>query len=691
MPTISLTNNTGLDITASSADGNATLNRYLKEILTFKTPPSLDQVANQPVSSLHELAFPIKLAATAVGKFAVEGATLSVQVGASASIGLLQGSDEATFFSLLNMKPDAGSSGLVSFALTGTVSAGPTVGAGDFAFGITNNTAITLTSFYQAAAKDSLGVAVQKALSTLTVPHDIADLQSLRPGAICQLDAAGSLSFSVSLTYSFLNDPLAAASIDKLPPFSINATAGATLEATATHIADHTLTIARLQNGLFQLSVSLTKTDDFETSLTVSAGLAANIGTQDALAFLLDKINPGSASEADAIASQMPDAAAFKADIKAAIDSALSAALGVSLKAGLDRSTARNRLFVFEIDLDRLDGQARTALQAALAGDFIALTKAGAKLAGITQKDSGLSYVTSSTHALALHLVGIFNASSINQFVSASTVDFTKDTHELVLSDESIQARINNLDGEKLRRLVLKDITLTLPASANTPEVPTPITLVFLRREASTKPSTLRQFANVLAHLGAADAAEAQTLLSEKLTNYGVCSTALALSLNPAQCGLLFAGNDGANGWWAYVQQFCQAERLILSGDPDSQFRLRLFQADQKTWSDLRDAGASANMMPILRSIGILATQAELVVTDVITGLWWAAAMSAYASALAKRQSLAAAGKEVVRDANLGFNEPWMILAAWNMTGRPAIKATFVTSQTQPKTATARP
>jgi len=28
-----------------------------------------------------------------------------------------------------------------------------------------------------------------------------------------------------------------------------------------------------------------------------------------------------------------------------------------------------------------------------------------------------------------------------------------------------------------------------------------------------------------------------------------------------------------------------------------------------------------------------------------------------------------------VQDANLGFNEPWMALAAWDLTGKPAVKA----------------
>src|SRR5262249_311534 len=160
-----------------------------------------------------------------------------------------------------------------------------------------------------------------------------------------------------------------------LPSFSINATGSATLEGTFTHTSDHTITVAKLPSGVLHLSVSLTKTDDFETSLTVSAGIGANIGSQDALGFLLNLINPNPAPHAEAIASQMNDAAQFKADIKSAIETSLSAALAVSLKAGLDKSRSRNRAFLFEIDLTALDTESTKALATALSRDFTALTK----------------------------------------------------------------------------------------------------------------------------------------------------------------------------------------------------------------------------------------------------------------------------------------------------------------------------
>ena len=56
MATINLTNNTGLNLTAASADNNATLNRYLKSLLTLRP-----QFAFDPLDKLSDLAFPVTL------------------------------------------------------------------------------------------------------------------------------------------------------------------------------------------------------------------------------------------------------------------------------------------------------------------------------------------------------------------------------------------------------------------------------------------------------------------------------------------------------------------------------------------------------------------------------------------------------------------------------------------------------
>jgi hypothetical protein len=54
--------------------------------------------------------------------------------------------------------------------------------------------------------------------------------------------------------------------------------------------------------------------------------------------------------------------------------------------------------------------------------------------------------------------------------------------------------------------------------------------------------------------------------------------------------------------------------------------------------------------------------------------------MADYAKALAAGQSLVAAGKNVVKDSTLGFDEPWLVLTAWNMLRNPAMESLFTSS-----------
>jgi hypothetical protein len=684
MPAINLTNNTDLNLTASSGDDNATLNRYLTSLLTFKTPPGFDAIAGLRVTGLDESVFPITPSATGEAKFAVEKAALDVQLGASACVGFLKGSDAQDFLSSVKANRDDSSSGLVSFGLKGTLSAGVSGGLSDFTFGIADKATVTVTSYYAAGANDTLGNAVARAASGLTIPRDLEDLKSLPEGAISQIDAASCLKFMASVKYSFLNDPLAAVSLGKLPSFAIKAEASATLEGHAAHTSDHTLTIAKLPGGLIHLSVGLKKIDDFETSLTVSAGVGASIGSEDPLAFLLDKINPSSVKETDEIAKQMKDAARFKSDLKSAIDAALSASLAASFQAALDKSKTRGRAFLFEIDLNGLDNDSRLALQAALAGDFTAITKSEAEFKGIKQLDSVLTVSAADKHTLALHFLGIFNAASIHEFIAKSKIDFTRDTHEIVFSDERLQVVDNNLDAEKLRKLVLKDITLTLPASANTKDGTTLINVAYFDREGSTGRSKMRQFVNVLQHVQAPSAGQAQALLTGGLKHYGVCTLFLDLSLDPTQCRRLFVDAKGkGRDWVFYIGEICDAEKTILAGldgDPESAYRWRLFNAHQETWKSLQEAGTGSNMTPTLRKLGMTDTEAKLAVADALTAVWWAEAMASYAAALAKGKPPESAGKELVEDSNRGYNEPWMALAAWNIAGRPAIRSAFQSS-----------
>jgi hypothetical protein len=676
MPTINLTDNTTLNITASSADNFATLNRYLQAPLSFFTRDGLAAIAGQTVGSLDPASFPIAASATGAGKFALEGSSLNVSPAASASVGLLTAASAASFLSSLQWPADAAVAGLISFKLKGSFSVGETGKLSGSTLGITENVAVALTSYCPMAGNDRFTDAVKRAMASITIPHDLKDLKGLPAGAVCQVDASSCLKFTASVTYDVLNNPLATTSIPNLPSIAINATSGATIEGTVTHTSDHTVTIAKLPNGLLHLSVSLTKTDDFETSLQVSSGVSARVGSKDALEFLLGKISPDSDAELKKMQADLPAGKLqqLSSDIKSAIDATLCSSLQVSLKAALDDSHSNNRVFLYEVDLNSLSVESTAALESALTGDFTQITRPNAALAGIRELDSALTVTSKTRHSLALHLLGIYNWGSTSEFVEKSKIDYTRDTHELVLSDERIEVMANNLDTEKLRHVLVNGITLTLAVSANTRQSATPISVVFFNSNAGTNRPTMRQFVNVLNATAAPGADGATSLLNRNLKNYGEASLFLGLNLTPRQCQQLFIdGNGQAYDWTEYAAAVCRAQETILAGDTDHADRLKLYGLGIELWKDLKDAGAPANQTRLLAAQGIRGT----VSTDVISLIWWSDAMANYAKALVAGKPLAGFGKEVVKDATLGFDEPWLVLAVWNMLGQPAVDTRF--------------
>ena len=352
-----------------------------------------------------------------------------------------------------------------------------------------------------------------------------------------------------------------------------------------------------------------------------------------------------------------------------------------SLQIALDDSQTNKRMFVYEIDLQALDEVSKPVLQAALTGDFIAVTKPGAQLAGIKELNSALTVTSKITHSLGVHLFGIFNYESTNAFIKSSKVNFTTNHRDIVLSDEAIEIETNNLADDKLRKLVLKQVTLTLPASANTPASDTSINMAFFDREAPTGASKMRQMVNVLRAIGASDAAAAGSLLDGK--KYGTCCLYTGLNLTAPECKQLFIGKDGnAYDWSFYLQKVRDAETIILDGDAASTNRLKLFSVDNDgIWKRLKDAGSAQNIVGELNSIGFPDSSVpSLLVPDVFTALWWSEAMENYADAFSSGEPLVESGKDIIKDGALGYNEPWLILACWNILENPALNTMFTSS-----------
>jgi hypothetical protein len=670
MATIQLTDNASLEITGSGGSDSATLNKYLRDPLVFVSPRrELANAVNTAVGQLDDHFFPLTASAKADGKFAIGTAKFDVKAGASASLDLLKGDKSDDFLQSLKLRNKKTSSPvpeLLSFALTGTLDKGSTITAGDFTFGLTSGTAVTLTNYRQVGRDEQFLSAATKAISGLSIPHDVDDLQSLTEGNICRVKGTGKLQFKINFKHNFLNNSLATEAISVLPAtIGVKAQASGEIEATVTHSASHELTIAALPGGKLHLVVSLTNTDDFESSIQVSTGIAANVDGMDALEFLLSKISVNSEKEVEKLKQEMPDGEArdLSAQIKKAIDGAVSSSLKAALCEVFEDSEETNVLFVYEVDLASALGDAASsdALKAALTGDFTNITAKGVSLQGIKALDSVHTLTSAKTHTLTVHLLGVFNFSDVGTFTRKAKSGINKDTGEIVLTSEDIEVTDNNLNADKLRKVLVKSAAITAAAAANT------ITgsdfrfkFVFFLRKADAGRSDMQQFANILSLANATgDCAAAQNLLTGDSKKFGDTGLYLSMDLDANTSRALFLDNSVPHNEALYIRLARGVMASILNGDAANEKRRSLFTSSLEFWGELKDQGAAANVVRLLEENGI----PPEAYTDFSALNAWTEAMSDFASKLAAGEPLETAAKKVVSDSTGGFDSPWALLA----------------------------
>jgi hypothetical protein len=674
MGSIRLTDNLSLDITVSSGDENASLNTYLQVPLLFvcgELGHGFRQLQNTPINKLDADRFPLVFSAGISRSFAVSKATLNVGTGASAYLDLLTGPNAEDLGASLKLDT-APSAVFASFGMTASLESGPAGTIGDFSFGLSSGQEITISHYSPALGTDLFVDAAKKAVSGFTIPHDLDDLRSLPENSICRIEGKGSLKFTASVQYSFMNNPLASLPLNAISEsLNLRAQSGATLEVAVEHSSSHALTIASMPGGHLRLSVGLTRTDDVEASLHFSLGVSASMAGQDALEFLLHRISPSAERELRDIRAALPPDAqnALEEQVKKVLHGAAAGGVKASLEEAFEKSKETDHLFIYDIDLNALDGNSIKAVQSALRGDFTQMTAGTESLAGIREVESVLTLTLATTHTLTVHLIGILNFNDVSSFIQRATAGLNENAGEIVLAAEEIKVIENRFDPDHLREVLLRSAMITTAAASSPNSSDFTFRMVFFLRKGQTSRSDMRQFANVLRLIASAEAKNAEDLLEKNSKHFGAAAIYLSLDLNRDLSLALFRNGGKARTSEDYVLAAQNAMRIMLTGDEESENRLRLFSVDLSFWRQLRDAGTRQNILALLQTRNITAPGA---VVDFFGIDWWATAMARVATALANGQPLLDAEKSALKKSEGGFDIPWALLSTYLLLGQRA-------------------
>jgi hypothetical protein len=677
MPSIKLTDNSSLAIVSNGRSPS-----YLQtglEFLFSHLSPEFKDAETKQVGDLDAGSFPLVLMAAVPGAFNLPSATLNVKQNDSAALDLLTAGKKREFLKALNLDEDFAPA-LISFAFKSGLESGPSGTVGDFTFGLTSGQGITVATYASVAMNDSFIDVTRSAIDGLTLPHGLDDLRRLPQGNICQVQGKGSLKFSASVQYEFLNNALATAPFEIFSDaLTLNAQSGPTFQISVEHSDAHQLTIASLGNNKVRVGVGLTAEADVEESLDFSLGITPEIGTHDALQFLVERISRVPDKDLKKVREALPvdKQVELNGQIKKVLQDATKGGLLSSLHTALKQSKERNHLFVYDIDLSALDTASTAAVEAALKGDFTHITAAGASLAGIKEVSSVSTLTLTTTHTLTIHLLGILNFSDVSSFVQKSKVGLNADSGEVILTASDIKISQNTLDPDHLREILTRSAMITIGAACS-PQVPDfTFKMVFFLKKARVSASDLQQFSNVLTAVSSSSAQTAAALLQGSPKQLQDVFLYLSLDLKKETSVSIFLGRTYDD----FVLAGQKALTTILAGDPDSAGRLPLLSVDLAFWKQLSEAGDRPNILQLLATRGI---NNEASATDFLSVDWWAQAMGKVATALANKQPLLDAEKDALKKSEGGFDEPWALLATRLLAGSPPIdsKLTFAGPQT---------
>jgi hypothetical protein len=424
MPKIRLSDAFGLNVDGSLAEG-ANLRSILPRFAALRDLP-LDLV---PVSNLSVgLAFdePIEIPGGGALRVGASGQGKLAILGASQ-----RALDEDDPFGAI---PIAGNEIYLALSLDFSVAAGAGTAAGPASFGFDRTGAFGVKC-YRGFQKGDAGFpafaeAFGAGLDSFVLPEDAAELDEIPAGVV--LVASGFGTFTVSGGASFSTPVQSLASVGLAGDSRLELKAGGSfgVDATLTLTGGYQIRLRRLSDRNVELGLYNLTSRESALSVSARVGVSAGVGGFDLAERLIGALSRQPLVDADEFQKALPgeDELAKErriAGFENSLRSAVSTKLETSVQAEFSKLRSGEAAWLFEIDLDAATSEAaRSAITAALGGDFSALTKDPAALpAGIAQRANLLTRTAVSRQTLRLNVLGILNFLSMAKIAQVSTVE----------------------------------------------------------------------------------------------------------------------------------------------------------------------------------------------------------------------------------------------------------------------------
>jgi hypothetical protein len=159
----------------------------------------------------------------------------------------------------------------------------------------------------------------------------------------------------------------------------------------------------------------------FDASFTASAGVGASLGSTDLINEFFTAIDPGIDVSRSGSA----------ADFQNVLSDSLDRSLAISLNAACTAAFADEAAVIYEIDVTTPDPPTKDAIDSALTGDWTKISK----LPNARKIRNVITDTAENTYTLTVNLLGLYNYSSVADFVQSMQLVTDPTTGTVVITD----------------------------------------------------------------------------------------------------------------------------------------------------------------------------------------------------------------------------------------------------------------
>lgn len=645
MPNISIVDGFGLDVEAG-LNPNSAFSKYLQQLPSFSVVQhDLASLQNVPLAG-----FPLK--STKIGLTFAQPTTLastSPQFAGSAALSatlcVVTGGklfDPDPFASPIEVPSGHAYLGL---GLKAKVAPGVNAISGDLTVGFAAGCTASMAhyvSFATTATTPAFKDALKASLQNFVIPLAPDDFFTLGAGDVTTIEGTGSLQLSGKVNLLTAINPLASVTSAALP-VTLQIQEGATINVTAscTIEGDFQIRVQKIDAGTVRMGFYKKRGAEFTVQVNPSIGITAGTASADFISAVLGALGPSPFPSA----TSLEQAGLTKDKQKAIVDAlkgSIQRGLALSVQAELQARGSQEAAFLYEISLNDLESDGRSAIQDALRLNLSTLTNSGASLPkGIREIQSLFTTLRSSPRTLKINLLGIYNYTSVSDLILKGTVLTDPASGAVIITDSanatSIAGAVNFLaNPDKLRKVLAQSFLITAAYRcsgliAHAPSLK--LSYWHFVENAKTDQHTMASALNVLEKMGLVGDAQAQPGTTPT-GDLGHSTFYLNTDYDDALSQNLFLRSDGNP---RAIEEYEQIGRnalalLILPGD-DDRYRLRALQNDS-LWQQVKETGGTVvNIAPIFPDLS-RDTQIPIIAGDYVLIEWWANTMAGMGKSL---------------------------------------------------------